>query len=141
MTSQERLDRIPKQWGFNCSCALCSSSDDDLSASDKRLKDIIDLEAQLRNISPERMANTGTAEKLIELYKQERFETPLAKAYTFAAMENVYVGNRTMARKYSALAVKMASLWYGPSSEDVKFMEILRQNPEKHRNWKLFPKV
>ena len=138
LTSQQRLDRIPSQWGFKCSCSLCSSSEVNLLASDKRLKSILDLEFQLRNLSRERTANIETAEKLISLYKQERFETPLAKAYVFAALEHIYVGNRRMARKFAALAVEMTSLWYGPHSEDVKSMDSIAKEPERHRHWKLF---
>jgi hypothetical protein len=138
LTSQQRLDRIPSQWGFNCSCSLCSSSKDHLSASDKRLKDILDLEFQLQNLSKGRTASTETAKKLISLYEQEHFETPMAKAYVFAALEHIYVGNRRMARKFAALAVEMTGLWYGPQSEDVKLMDSIAKEPERHRHWKLF---
>lgn len=138
LNSQQRLDRIPSQWGFNCSCSLCSSSKDNLSASDKRLKSIVDLESQLQDLSPGRNASIAIAEKLISLYKQERFETPLAKAYVFAALEHIYVGNKRAARKFAGLAVEMTSLWYGPQSEDVKLMDSIAKEPERHRHWKLF---
>jgi hypothetical protein len=138
LTSQQRLDRILSQWGFNCSCSLCASSEDEISASDKRLKDILDLESQLRNLSRERIASTETAEKLISLYKQERFETPLAKAYMLVALEYIYAGNRRMAQKFAVLAVEMTSLWYGPQSEDVKLMDSIAKEPERHKHWKLF---
>jgi len=81
------------------------------------------------------------AEKLVKLYEQERFENPLAKAYTFAAMEHIYIGDRMMAQKYAALAVERASLWYGPSSENVKLLESMAREPEKHEYWKLFQTV
>lgn len=140
LTSQQRLDRIPGQWGFNCSCSLCSSSKEHLSASDKRLQEILDLESQLQDLSAKRTAKVETAEKLVSLYKEERFETPLAKAYVFAALEHIYVGNQRMAQKFAALAVEMTSLWYGPQSEDVKLMDSIAREPDRHRHWKLFHK-
>lgn len=81
-----------------------------------------------------------TAERLVSLYREERFETPLAVAYVFVALEYIYVGNREMAREFAALAVEMASLWYGPQSEKVKLMDSIAREPERHRHWKLFAK-
>ncbi|QDS67957.1 hypothetical protein FKW77_008975 [Venturia effusa] len=138
LTSQQRLERIPGQWGFNCSCSLCSSSREDLSASDQRLEQILELESQLQDLRTNRTAKVETAEKLVLLYKEERFETSLAKAYVFAALEHIYVGNRRMAQKFAKLAVETTSLWYGPQSEDVKLMDSIAREPERHRHWKLF---
>ncbi|TID17429.1 SET domain-containing protein 5 [Venturia nashicola] len=140
LTSQQRLDRIPDQWGFNCTCSLCSSSKEHLAASDRRLEEIRNLEAQLKDLSPTRIAKVETAEKLISLYKEEGFETPVAKAYSFAALEHIYVGNRRMAREFAALAVEMLRLWYGSLSEDVRLMDSIAREPEKHVHWKLFDK-
>lgn len=140
LSSQQRLDRIPGQWGFSCSCSLCSSSKEDLSVSDQRLEEIRNLESQLQDLTNNRTAKVGTAERLVWLYQEERFETPLAKAYVFAALEHIYVGNRGMARKFAAMAVEMTSLWYGPQSEDVKMMDSIAREPERHRHWKLFDK-
>ncbi|RDI89529.1 hypothetical protein Vi05172_g108 [Venturia inaequalis] len=140
LTSQQRLDRIPNQWGFNCTCPLCSSSKENLSASDQRLQEIRTLESQLQDLAANRAANVETAERLVSLYREERFETPLAVAYVFVALEYIYVGNREMAREFAALAVEMASLWYGPQSEKVKLMDSIAREPERHRHWKLFAK-
>lgn len=137
-TSQQRLERIRDQWGFNCSCSLCSSSKEHLSASDQRLTEIIDLESRLQDLTTDRTANVETAEKLVSLYKEERFGTPLAKAYVLLALEHIYVGNRKMAQKFAALAIEMLRLWYGPQSEEVKATESIAREPETHPHWELF---
>jgi hypothetical protein len=68
---------------------------------------------------------TKVAEKLVELYKKEGLDAPVAKAYEIAANEYKKVGDVEMARKYARLAVEMGSLWLGPGSLDWRRMKKL----------------
>jgi len=74
------------------------------------------------------------------LYEQERFEVPIAEAYTYAALEYAYVGNRELARKYAALAVERNLLWLGPRSKYVSGMAVLMEEPEVHASWRYIKK-
>jgi hypothetical protein len=84
---------------------------------------------------------TEVAERLVELYRKEGLDAPVAKAYEIASIEYKKVGNVRMARKYAKLAVEMGSLWLGPGSLDwrrmktllagLEDMEMERPDPEK----------
>jgi hypothetical protein len=124
LNSTERHQRIAQQWGFICTCNLCSSSPETKDLSDARLRSIQELETILDNLSPARRASPADAEKLIQLYKQEALDAPLAKAYTYAALEHSYAGNKMKAQMYADLAVNTALLWKGPGSRQVTDMQV-----------------
>lgn len=134
----ERRERTHKQWGFNCSCNLCTAPDHVIERSDDRLLMITQLERQLGNLSfalDSRTAGPGTVEALISLYKQERLDGAIAEAYSFAALEYAYIADKHMTQKYAALAVEALQLWRGEWHAATKgFMELLVY-PERHSAW------
>jgi hypothetical protein len=73
---------------------------------------------------------TEMAEALVALYRKERLDAPVAKAYEIAAREYKKIDDVGMARKYAKLAVKMGRLWLGPGSPDWKRMKGLLEELE-----------
>lgn len=87
-----------------------------------------------------RTASPEDAELLISLMEQERLDAVIADAYTYAALEYSYAGNKQKARMYAALSVEIGMLYGGPKSEDVIWMQRLWDNPEEHWSWLYFLK-
>ncbi|KAF2099758.1 SET domain-containing protein [Rhizodiscina lignyota] len=138
-TWHERRERTTKQWGFNCSCNLCTAPDYVIERSDDRLLLITSLERELANLSfsATRAAGPSTAEMLVSLYQQERLDGAIAEAYSFAALEYAYVAERRLAQKYAALAVEALQLWRGEWHQATRsFMEMLVY-PERHSMWNI----
>lgn len=136
-TWHERRHRTNKQWGFNCTCNLCTAPDYVIERSDDRLLLITSLERELANISftAPRAASPSTAEMLVSLYQQERFDGAIAEAYSFAALEYSYIADKRMAQKYAALAAEALQLWRGEWHHATRsFMEMLVA-PERHLTW------
>lgn len=75
------------------------------------------------------------AKELIALYEQEELYAPIAQAYAYAALENVYTGNSTGARHYASQSMEAAELWRGPRSREVQAMRNILDGPEFHERW------
>jgi hypothetical protein len=95
-----------------------------------------ELETELLDISANRTATTETAELLVDLYHQERLEGAAADAYTYAALEYAYVGEKRMAQKWAAKAIEALSLWRGEDHMYYQGMWSLLYDPENHDAWK-----
>jgi hypothetical protein len=140
MNSAERKVRMNAQWGFNCSCTLCSSPEHVLAASDERIQLIEDLEGELNDLSHNRTAGIETAEFLISLYKQERLDGVIGDAYMYAAFEHAYLGLKRRTQMYAALAIEHMSLWRGVKHEYYQAMHRLFVEPERQPSWGFFSK-
>ncbi|KAF1990350.1 SET domain-containing protein [Aulographum hederae CBS 113979] len=135
LNHKQREIRIKGQWGFKCDCKLCTSPPMFTKASDERLALIFDLEEELDDLSLNRTASPDIALQLISLYEQERFVTPAAEAYTYAALEYSYIGNKPMAQKYAAKAHELNLIWRGPTNKYSRGMRNLMLEPENHPSW------
>jgi hypothetical protein len=133
--SKEDRQRSLKQWGFECTCSLCSASPAVSGASDQRIAKILEIEEQLEQRHVEGETAISMAQLLISLYKQEGMDAPIASAYSTAAIEYNGVGKSWIASKYAKLAIETDVLYSGPSSESVAEMEILLKDPEGHWSW------
>ncbi|KAF2423323.1 SET domain-containing protein [Tothia fuscella] len=132
----EREERMIEQWGFKCSCTHCNLSPDMIALSDSRLNLIEELEEELVDFSHNRTANTDTAELLVELYSEERLEGASADAYTYAALEYAYIGQKRAAQKWAAKAIEALSMWRGTEHVYYQGMWRLLTNPESHDAWR-----
>lgn len=135
MTFQERSDQLRDQWGFTCTCSVCKPPPEAVEASDRRLKQMQQLEEQLTNLNQHRNASIQAAHELIALYEEERIHGPIAKAYEYAALEYAYAGQKWMVKRYAQMAVEAGKLWRGPLDPGVKKMEALLEDPENHPRW------
>ncbi|KAK3066891.1 hypothetical protein LTS18_001427 [Coniosporium uncinatum] len=133
----ERVDRTTRQWGFRCTCNLCSAPPQIISASDDRLLLIQHLEKQMANITVDRAVGPSTAEFLVSLYTQERLDGAIAEAYSYAALEYAYAADRHMAQKYAALAVEALVILRGPRYFATHSFNEMLAYPERHAAWNL----
>jgi hypothetical protein len=140
MKSDERKSRMISQWGFNCSCTLCSSAQHVLDSSDERVALIDALENELNDLDANRTSDLSTAEFLISLYEQERLDGVIGDAYMYAAFESAYVGLKRKTQMYAALAIEHMALWRGVQHEYYRAMHRLFTQPEAQPSWEYFIK-
>jgi hypothetical protein len=140
MNSEERKGRMASQWGFNCTCTLCSSERHVLDASDERIALIDALENELNELDQNRTADLSTAEFLISLYQQERLDGVIGDAYMYAAFESAYTGLKRKTQMYAAKAIEHMSLWRGVQHEYHQAMHRLLTDPENQPSWRYFVK-
>lgn len=132
-TRQERL----QEWGFNCTCSLCSSTPEEVEASDKRIQAIKDLEEELDKAVGGGDLTTEMGERLVKLYREERLETYIGHAYTKAALIYAMFGVDEKAREFASLAADAMAMELGEEAGDVVAMRQLAEKPEEHWAWEV----
>jgi hypothetical protein len=140
MNSNDRKARMLSQWGFNCTCTLCSSPQDILDNSDERVALIDALENELNDLNTNRTSDLSTAEFLVSLYEQERLDGVIGDAYMYAAFESAYVGLKRKTQMYASLALEHMALWRGVQHEYYLAMYRLFTQPEAQPSWEYFSK-
>jgi hypothetical protein len=135
------MTRMESQWGFNCTCPLCSAPPHVRAASDDRLALIDEIELELNDLKPNRTAGPDTAELLISLHEQERLDGVIGDAYMYAAFENAYLGNRRKVQLYAAKAIEHMAIWRGTGHQYFQAMVRLLYDPEKEKSWLYFEKL
>lgn len=135
MSREERLKKLKVSWGFDCNCSRCTQPRIFTDASDARLKLIAEITEKLADKTQNRTGSIDDAKLLISLYEQERLDAPIAEAYTYAALEENYVGNTVKAKKWAAMALEMNLLYGGPKDPDFGYMQQLFDDPKAHWSW------
>lgn len=130
-----RQQHILQSWGFKCTCQHCSMSDEDMRASDARLYEIDELEAALEDLT-NKAVSVRTVERLLELYELERLDVKMHGAHVLAAMNYNLLGDAKKAKQFALLAVESGVVEFGPAAVDVKAMQELARDPERHLTWK-----
>jgi len=141
MRSVDRKSRMQSQWGFQCSCSLCTAPAHVVRASDDRITLIETVEGELNDLSWNRTADFTAAELLISLYEQERLDGVIGDAYMYAAFESAYLGERRLVQKYAALAIEHMAIWRGISHQYYTAMVRMLYNPENEKAWLYFDKL
>lgn len=132
----ERKENLQRNYGFDCGCSLCSLPTHMAKLSDYYIEKIQKLSTALDNVTPTSVATPGMAEQLINLYKLERLDITIHKAYTKAAVAYNAVGDTDKAKVYAALALKHGMIAAGPKWADWPTVLALEQNPEEHWSFK-----
>lgn len=130
-----RQRHILQSWGFACTCQHCAMSGDEIRASDARLDEMDELEAELGNFASNK-ASVAMVERLLDLYEKERLYAKTNGAYVLAALNYNLFGDAKNAKKYAQLAVETGIVEFGPEADDVKAMEMLAKSPKDHFTWK-----
>lgn len=133
-THAVRQQHILGSWGFQCTCQHCSMSEEGIRASDRRLFEIDELEAELGDFTSSK-ASIKMVERLLELYRIERLEAKVHGAYVLAALNYNLFGDAKNAKKFADLAVEAGIIEYGENAEDVEAMRTLARNPKGHFTW------
>ncbi|KAH9814618.1 hypothetical protein DFH28DRAFT_295617 [Melampsora americana] len=132
-----KLSRAERQaaiahYGFQCTCSHCSMSDEESRESDKRISEIDTILAHLEDYSHNTQANLNMADRLIQLYREERFDGRMAEAYTIATMLYNSFGEIDQVKKYAHLAYSAGILVAGPSWSELSAIEEFQEHPDTH---------
>lgn len=132
-----RRDRAQRNWGFACSCSMCSLPGPLANASDNRLWRIYEVENRIGDFGAGTKVGTDAVELLLSLYRQERLlESHGASVYGLAALNYNGFGKGELATKYALLALEAHLLEGGPRAKGVQNMLDLLDEPERHWSWR-----
>lgn len=139
----DRQQYFQSVFQFTCTCPRCSPSSHNhqrtIEDSDKATQDIVNLQWELSQWTPDSTASVKKAEMLVNLYKAEGLDGFLDLAYGHAALTYNGVGSVRGAKKYANLAVEATRLKYGfdaTGMEKVKEWEDFASDPTSHSTWR-----
>ncbi|KAK4041415.1 SET domain-containing protein 5 [Parachaetomium inaequale] len=135
----ERQSQL-SEWGFTCTCSQCTLPDLESRASDIRLRQIKELEAEIERLMSRGGGGGGGMRpemggKLVELYLAERLDAYLAPTYTRAALIYSMFGHEEKAREYAREAAGALERETGPQATDIESMRRLAGDPKGHWSW------
>ncbi|KAF2018542.1 SET domain-containing protein [Aaosphaeria arxii CBS 175.79] len=123
-----RQQNLQNGFHFTCTCSRCS----DQARSDATLKQIQDLQERLNDWSASSTASPKTAEKLLQIYRQEGLEGFLTIPYGFAALAYNAVGDTKKAIKYANLAKELTLMKDGMWSANLGMYEDILKDARAH---------
>lgn len=133
----DRQERAHSHWGFACTCPHCSASADEVTESDKRLKELKWIEGQLQDLrNTSNDVSVGLITYLLKLYEDERLHCRIANAYILAALNFNVLGFDQRAVKYASLAIDALKIEKGDGSSQLETMEELKRDPKGHPTFK-----
>ncbi|PMD45390.1 SET domain-containing protein [Hyaloscypha variabilis F] len=135
-TFMERQTHLWHAWGFQCTCALCSSNPGDISTSDSRTREILAMQTYLADWTPNSQGTPKMARQLLSLYEAEEVHAAMGKGHMLAALAYNAVGDTYQAKKHANLAIKAGIVSSGEEEADTKDMAALNENPEGHWSFK-----
>lgn len=136
MTQETRHEFFKENWGFECTCPLCTAPSDLVSKSDERLRQINQLEEKLGMEPRNHRKQLAIVAKLLRLFDEEGLIIPKAKYCEIASYAANQLGDEARALKYGQLAQKYWTIVAGPKSWEVQRMEELLRDPKKHPSWR-----
>ncbi|KAI0107952.1 SET domain-containing protein [Hypoxylon sp. NC0597] len=118
-----------KNWGFSCTCSLCTSSKSEKAASDKRRARLQHIYHELNEGATgkaELTADTiyGLADEMESLVREEGLEAQLLVHYGAVARAYMRVGKLEAARKYVELC---EDLWVRYAGEEEDYLAGMHQ--------------
>jgi len=133
---KERMAKLVRSWGFQCTCPLCAMEEQArIAESDARIKQILRLREELRNWNVTSRVLPQMAEVLVTLYELERLWGEIYQAYSLAALAYNAVGDEWMAVKYAHLAREWGLPMVREDDADMEEMAKLAGNPSEHWSW------
>ncbi|KAK4151243.1 hypothetical protein C8A00DRAFT_17328, partial [Chaetomidium leptoderma] len=136
MTRAQRMAKLKKNWGFDCSCPSCSVENKSRAEeSDARIRQIGMIKGEMGDWGGGSRASPEMAELLVALYEMERLWGSLYEAYTLAALEYNAVGDAWTAVKYGRMGVEWAIPMVGEGDDDVTELRALVEDPWGHWSW------
>ncbi|OTA62636.1 SET domain-containing protein [Hypoxylon sp. EC38] len=127
LQSEQRQSLI-REWGFNCSCSLCTSPAE-TAISDRRRGRIQDLLAELDR--PEVRNHAGVKERvdeILDLCNKEGLAAQLGDFYAIVAELYSNMGYLDLAKKYGELAVKELMHYAGYDHERTRSATLFLEN-------------
>jgi hypothetical protein len=108
MLSTERPAILRSRWGFTCRCDLCSSSKEELAASDARRKRVNELGVKvIKTLEGGDIKEAiGYHREVIRAIEEEQLTPHLGDYYEVAAQLYSAVGDKKNAVEFAKLAVE-----------------------------------
>ncbi|KAI2472254.1 SET domain-containing protein [Annulohypoxylon bovei var. microspora] len=130
LVSEQRQTLI-REWGFNCTCSLCTSPKD-TAISDRRRGRIQDLLAELDDPKIRKHALVKKrVDEILDLCEKEGLAAQIGDFYSIVAEVYSSMGDLKLARKFGELAVKELKHYAGYDHERTKsatlFLETLNR--------------
>jgi tetratricopeptide (TPR) repeat protein len=126
MPTRHRVTAL-SNWGFNCTCALCSSPPDARAASDSRRETLVDIYHALNDPSTSYEAAVEMTRDFIDIVRVERLEANLAEYYQVFMKTYYDFGDIESALRYAQIALVYAETFSDPEGG---FCTGLRQDLE-----------
>ncbi|GAB1313756.1 SET domain-containing protein 5 [Madurella fahalii] len=101
-------------WGFNCTCALCSAPDEAREASDRRREQLIELYYAMQEESTDYDSLIKLTREFIELAQVERLIAKVGEYYRVFMRIYYEIGDPESAKKYGQAALKFAEIFSDP---------------------------
>ncbi|KAE9962215.1 hypothetical protein BLS_000662 [Venturia inaequalis] len=135
LQTHQREHKMRKQWGFKCTCSLCTAPHHMQQISDHRLSLLPGLEDELNDLSPTRTATPSTAILLATLFESENLIAAAADAYMYASLEYAYLSDKRNAQIWAAKAVEGMALSMGVEHVYYVAMWDMLLDPERTDAW------
>ncbi|KAK3900050.1 hypothetical protein C8A05DRAFT_46035 [Staphylotrichum tortipilum] len=102
MTSKERLETLEKVWGFACTCSLCTSSTEELGASDANREEIRSLQEKVIDLAQQGQfrKSVAAAERMFSLIEEEGLTEQMGDMYEVPAQLYYRIGDLYKALEY-----------------------------------------
>ncbi|KAF3920161.1 hypothetical protein AA313_de0204011 [Arthrobotrys entomopaga] len=136
-----RRRKLQDSFGFLCTCSLCSLSPSETLKSDARRVEIKTLDVEIGDGN--RVLNKPAdclqaCHTVSELLKQEYpgcYQSLLARAYYDAFQICITHGDQARATVFAGRLYDLRELCEGKDSPETEKAKMLRDNPERHRNF------
>ncbi|THV04461.1 SET domain-containing protein [Dendrothele bispora CBS 962.96] len=134
----QRRDYLNHQYGFQCTCSVCSLPDSESQASDRRLSTMSNLYSRFSTWSSGSISGVEAVETVQDIwdlgneegYWSERGQLASDAAYVAAAHSDL-----TATQEWARLAVEWFGIELGSDSEQVRRIEEVVNQPRSHAAW------
>jgi len=131
MPSKHRLRNLDN-WGFNCTCSLCTASPEVREASDQRREKLADVYFAMKKSDITHQELIDMTGRFLELIYTERLETRFGEYFQILIMFYYNFRDLDNALKYAKLSLKYSEAFADPDGgfceslrEDIVFLEDL----------------
>jgi hypothetical protein len=137
---RDRQQKLNDEWGFKCSCSLCSASKEERAKSDDHLEDIAGIKERLPDTFDGVPQLIALLPQLISLMEAENLtiELPMYEeilAYAWSSM-----GIEDRAKHWAKRARKGWEIVAGKESWEAKRMRTLEDDVKGHGTWMTWDK-
>ncbi|KXX72970.1 SET domain-containing protein 5 [Madurella mycetomatis] len=109
-----RRHKALRNWGFNCTCDLCSAPSEAREASDRRRGQLFEVYYAIQEESTEYHSLVKLTREFIDLAQKERLIAKMGEYYRVFMGVYFEIGDLVSAKKYGQAALKLAEIFSDP---------------------------